>query len=62
MDTMNMTNLVINNSKFYDFLRVLTGFILLLPVDLEQLLNGTFALNWPICVQLLIYLQLQLFN
>ena len=53
MDTQFLSN---NYSKFCDFLRVLAGFVLLLPVDLEQLLNGNFATNWPIGFQLIISL------
>ena len=46
-----------NNSKFYDFLRVLTGFIMLLPVDFEQLFNGVIAPNWPLVIQIVVLLQ-----
>jgi hypothetical protein len=46
----------INSNQFFTVLRVLIGFILLLPADLEQLFNGVLASNWPVCVQLLIHL------
>jgi hypothetical protein len=45
-----------NSNQFFTILRALIGFILLLPVDLEQLFNGVFASNWPIVIQLLIHL------
>lgn len=46
----------INSNQFFTVLRVLIGFILLLPADLEQLFNSVLASNWPVCVQLLIHL------
>lgn len=45
-----------NSNQFFTILRALIGFILLLPVDLEQLFNGVFTSNWPIVIQLLIHL------
>ena len=45
-----------NNSQIFTILRILIGFILLLPVDVEQLFNGVLTSNWPVCVQLLITL------
>ena len=42
---------------FLDFDTILIGFILLLPVDFEQLFNGVIAPNWPLALQIIMLLQ-----
>lgn len=47
----------INSNQFFTILRILIGFILLLPVDFEQLFNGVIAPNWPLALQIIMLLQ-----
>jgi hypothetical protein len=46
-----------NNSQFFTILRILIGFISLLPIDIEQLFNGVIAPNWPLVIQIVVLLQ-----
>lgn len=56
METQTLPN-NINSNQFFTILRVLIGFISLLPVDIEQLFNGVIAPNWPLVLQIIILLQ-----
>lgn len=47
----------INSNQFFTILRILIGFISLLPVDFEQLFNGVIAPNWPLALQIIMLLQ-----
>lgn len=46
-----------NNSQFFTILRILIGFISLLPIDIEQSFNGVVVPNWPLGLQIIILLQ-----
>ena len=46
-----------NSNQFFTILRVLIGFVSLLPVDFEQLFNGVIAPNWPLVLQIIMLLQ-----
>ena len=61
METQTLPNNT-KNSQIFTILRILIGFILLLPVDVEQLFNGVIASNWPIGWQIIIHLQVWLTN